>query len=164
MLKGLVKLIVANIQILVALVANLKCPWPTALTKFTAVFAILNLDVMTVMSPCMTLSHYNKLVTAILTPPIFFACIRGGTFVAAKCGQLSDADSQNLTVKITLVLLFIVYPSTCATVLQQFLCTEINGVSYLEADYRITCHDELWAAYSAIAALGVLVYPIGVPL
>jgi hypothetical protein len=40
----------------------------------------------------------------------------------------------------------------------------VYGVWYLTADYRLRCDGEDYAFYSTVAALGILVYPIGTPL
>ena len=48
--------------------------------------------------------------------------------------------------------------------LQVFNCREIHGTWYLGADLDIECYTEKHATYQSLAALGVLLYPIGIPL
>jgi hypothetical protein len=38
---------------------------------------------------------------------------------------------------------------------------DVNGVSYLVADFRIRCSDAQWNRYLPVAVAGVIAYPIG---
>ncbi|CAN0510718.1 unnamed protein product, partial [Scytosiphon promiscuus] len=60
---------------------------------------------------------------------------------------------------------FFVYSSVSFTVFQTFVCDPLdNGVSYLRADYTLTCWSDQHAVYMAYAGVMVFVYPIGVPV
>ena len=45
-----------------------------------------------------------------------------------------------------------------------FSCREVHGTWYLEADLDIKCYTPEHATYQSLASLGVLLYPIGIPL
>jgi hypothetical protein len=56
------------------------------------------------------------------------------------------------------------YPSVSSEVLSFFLCREVNGVSYLLADFNLQCGNAVWLKYLPLAIAGVVMYPIGIPL
>ncbi|CAN0561706.1 unnamed protein product, partial [Laminaria digitata] len=59
---------------------------------------------------------------------------------------------------------FLVYSSVSFTIFQVFLCETLDdGVSYLRADYNLTCDTDAYAMYKAYTILMVCVYPIGLP-
>ena len=49
-------------------------------------------------------------------------------------------------------------------VLNVFNCVEIHGEHYLKQDLRIKCYDSVHAVEMGIACVGVLLYPLGIPL
>lgn len=63
-----------------------------------------------------------------------------------------------------LFVLFLVYSSVSYTVFQTFVCDELdNGVSYLRADYNLTCSTPQYDVYKAYAMVMIFIYPVGVP-
>ena len=56
------------------------------------------------------------------------------------------------------------FPSLSAKMLAVFNCREIHGTYYLEADMDIECYTPVHTTYQSLAALGVLLYPIGIPI
>ena len=63
-----------------------------------------------------------------------------------------------------LFFLFLGYPSLSATMLRVFNCMEIHGEWYIKHDVSIPCYDARHNSYQLLAALGVLLYPIGIPV
>ena len=59
--------------------------------------------------------------------------------------------------------LFLIYPGVSATVMRTFVCRDVDGISLLEADYRLECFNDEWTQYALYAAGMALVYPIGIP-
>lgn len=59
---------------------------------------------------------------------------------------------------------FLRYPSLSAKMLQVFNCREIHGGWYLVADMDIECYTPVHDTYTSLASLGVLLYPIGIPV
>jgi hypothetical protein len=67
--------------------------------------------------------------------------------------------------KLILFTLFLFYPSVARNVLAFFSCREVNGVSYLLADFSVRCgpSDSQWSSYLPMAVVATIVYPIGIP-
>ena len=61
-------------------------------------------------------------------------------------------------VKLWLLLVFMVYPSVCATILQLYKCKQIGETYYLTVDARIVCFDSEWATYAIIGGVACAVY------
>eukprot|EP00937_MAST-01D_sp_MAST-1D-sp2_P000718 g718.t1 len=64
---------------------------------------------------------------------------------------------------ILLPFLFIVYPSVSKTTILMLRCVNIDGTSYLLADYSVRCDLPGYAPYRGLAMFFVFVYPIGIP-
>jgi hypothetical protein len=45
-----------------------------------------------------------------------------------------------------------------------FVCREVNGTSYLYADFNLHCYDDRWQTYLPIILVFVLLYPVGIPV
>merc|ERR1712127_296012 len=64
--------------------------------------------------------------------------------------------------------LFLVYPSVCSSIFGIFVCKEVEGVWYLQSDFKLMCFgdsvDGRWATVAGWAAISIFVYPLGVPL
>lgn len=61
-------------------------------------------------------------------------------------------------------LLFLVYPSLSATILRLYICTTIEGTSYLVADMTVQCHTSTWNLAAGLASPTIVLYPIGIPV
>jgi ferredoxin-NADP reductase len=54
------------------------------------------------------------------------------------------------------------YPGVSKVVLGYFVCRDVEGVSYLVADFTIQCTDDTWMQYSPAGYIMILVYPLGI--
>ena len=62
-------------------------------------------------------------------------------------------------------LLYLIYPSTSASIFGTFVCLELDdGTSWLRRDLSVSCDDDAYALIRLYAIVMVLVYPIGTPL
>jgi len=59
--------------------------------------------------------------------------------------------------------LFLMYPAVSASILNFYLCTQINGVWYLINDCTLHCFDADWNKYLGVDIFFLFVYPIGIP-
>ena len=68
-------------------------------------------------------------------------------------------------VRITLWLYLIFYPAVCSIVLSALNCRnfDVSGI-WLRVDNSISCEDEAYSGYQAMAIIGVMLYVIGVPI
>jgi hypothetical protein len=67
-------------------------------------------------------------------------------------------------IKAIIMVLFTAYPLSALVYLKFFLCREIDGEWFLQADYRYQCFDDKWNGYLALAVPGVVVYLVGTPI
>jgi hypothetical protein len=44
-----------------------------------------------------------------------------------------------------------------------FDCVEVEGVSYLAQDTSLLCSGDEYSQYSILGAVGILLYPVGIP-
>jgi len=65
--------------------------------------------------------------------------------------------------KLVLFTLFLIYPGVSADVLGMLVCKDINGTSYLLADFSIHCGSPEWLTYIGPTIAMIFIYPIGVP-
>eukprot|EP00937_MAST-01D_sp_MAST-1D-sp2_P002368 g2368.t1 len=65
---------------------------------------------------------------------------------------------------VLLPFLFLVYPSVSKTVILMLRCRDIDGRSYLLADYSVRCDVPSYYGYQALAVFFVMLYPIGIPV
>merc|ERR1711871_510410 len=84
--------------------------------------------------------------------------------------------STSFLVKFVFVILFIIYPSTCNTILKTLDCDTLeDGSKWLKAQYSISCApsfpvkswlfgEQVYVFYQVIAGIMIFVYPLGVPL
>ena len=71
---------------------------------------------------------------------------------------------QSHMMRTVLVVLFLVYPSLSAKMLSVFNCKDIHGQSYLIGDILLACYTTEHNLYMSLAAIGMAVYAIGIPL
>ncbi|CAB1118869.1 unnamed protein product [Ectocarpus sp. CCAP 1310/34] len=65
---------------------------------------------------------------------------------------------------VALFVMFVIYATVSYTIFETFVCDPLDdGISYLRADYSLTCETETHTAYRVYAGLMILVYPVGIP-
>jgi hypothetical protein len=124
------------------------------------------------------LDFYDELLATCVLPLVLAAGALGyARYVASR-------DWWRVFTQIYLVILFCIYPGVSRKILTIFKCESffVNvageqdcddlGVwrdddacfqSFLRADYRLSCDDERYAAWSVFGGLMVALYPVGVP-
>ena len=60
-------------------------------------------------------------------------------------------------------MLLVLYPSLCRRTLAIFDCVTLRGHSYLRDDIAQECYTGTWAAWVAVACVGIVVYCVGLP-
>lgn len=172
--------------------------WPTNFRDLQRFFSFLNFDLPN-MGCMMKINFIDKYLSAVIMPflataPFVIGFIFCGMTAAGqtrynkfgqvdKHGRYDDKGNinfwrhkQNGCMKAILYLLFLVYPSTCASILRIFHCTELqNGKSYLAVDMSIPCvadapvstqlfgDSQTYGAYRTGAGFMLLVYAVGTP-
>ena len=63
------------------------------------------------------------------------------------------------------MVVFLLYPGLTVKCFQMFKCKELDkGRFFLEADLSVSCDDADYYAFSAISAIFLLLYVVGIPL
>lgn len=73
-------------------------------------------------------------------------------------------ENRNLFRKAVIFMLYLIYPGVSATILTVFKCDDVAGTWYLHVDQRVVCFEDTWNQHALIAAVAVVIYPIGIPL
>jgi len=174
--EGLFKIILGFSQIISTLGVNLPTvPWPAFLTSvWHSIGMLANINLLQAVSvDCVTSSwtFYGSFIITISYPAILLFLM----FIITMCRKWQwrgDAEYGRRAAvegwKFSLFGLFLIYPSVCATILQVWHCRDINGTSYLVADYQLVCStsdgvNAKWLSYAVIAAVAFVVYAIGIP-
>ena len=170
------KIFLSFLQVATNLGTNLNIVWPTTYVNFLLFFDVSNFDFAlssAVSADCIgAVNYYSKYVAIISAPAVILVFtvvfyllpnyLEWGPF-RSKTLQERQRGKMNFW-RLFLYLLFLVYPSVSSTVLRLYVCQEIEGASYLEADLRVSCHTAEWTSYTYASLVLILLYPIGVPI
>ena len=144
--------------------------YPDAYEDFLHGLSFINVDIGFLISASCFLApnFFGRLLFSTIMPIVVLLVLRG-CYVVAKRRNVSSAEGlrvvKNKHISAALFVVFFVYASVSFTVLSAFKCEELdNGVSYLRADYSLTCSGALYSGFTIYATCMVFVYPIGIPL
>lgn len=70
---------------------------------------------------------------------------------------------RNKCLKLYCWVALFLYPTVSKTILMIFNCQEVGNVRYLIVDRRIVCYNSTWAVFGVIAAIGIVVWVVGIP-
>lgn len=143
--------------------------YPEAYQEFLDILFPVNLDIGFVLSyACFVATgFYDRLMIATIAPIAVLAAL-AATFIFARRRNAGSALAlrtvRHKHLSAALFVMFFIYSSVSFTVFQTFVCETLDdGVSYLRADYNLTCDTSAYDAYRVYAAVMVCVYPIGIP-
>jgi len=172
-----IKILVAFLQVATALRYLPALLWPQYFRQFIAAFDFINLSFVPWSSiGCMvSYDYYEKTVIVMIIPIalfVFISLVIFPTLYILNRLDLSDAvihqNRRNKFVriyfKLVIFTLFLIYPAISRQIVSIFHCTDIGDVSYLVVDTTLQCHTARWQTYAIVAAIGTVVYPIGIPL
>ena len=143
--------------------------YPEQYEEFIAILNPINLDIGLILSHAciVTTGFYARLLLATTGPLIALAALASTYFVARTRNNKSDSTLraiQRKHISVALFVMFFIYSSVSFTIFQTFVCDKLdNGITYLRADYRLTCTTAEHKAYKWYAGIMVLVYPVGIP-
>ncbi|CAM9428829.1 unnamed protein product [Scytosiphon promiscuus] len=164
-----VKIIVVVWQIITQFGTIAGFVYPDAYQKFLDALLPVNLDIGSILSySCLvTTGFYDRLVIATIAPVAVLAALGATFFVARRrnAGSLLALRTvRHKHLSAALFVMFFVYSSVSFTVFQTFVCETLDdGVSYLRADYSLTCDTPAYRWFRVYAAIMVCIYPIGIP-
>jgi IPT/TIG domain/Tyrosine-protein kinase ephrin type A/B receptor-like len=163
-------------QIVTNIGSGLEIQWPTRFKEFILWFDMFNIDFILVQgssADCVGgVDYYRKFLMIVLMPIVVFlviACVYLLPRWAGLCcfKHLSRAERTLSTLrfwKMSLYMLFLIYPAVSSTVLRLYVCKDIEEKSYLLSDFSVECYTETWTIFSYASMCLVLLYPIGIPL
>lgn len=114
------------------------------------------------------MNFYERLLISTILPILGFAVLATTYFFGKKLNRGSAYAMRAVNHKhmsAALFIAFIVYSPVSFTVFQTFMCHTLDdGVSYLRADYSLTCTTTQHTAFTAYASFMIFVFPIGIPV
>ena len=174
---GRVRVFFGFMQINAALNLVVDVPWPRAFLDFIDFSKIINVDFMSItspFSPCsFDVSYLDVFYLHMLLLPMILACSALAFFLArclafflARCKSVETTKDPMIHVAIKVInfVVFLLYPGVCTRIFRLFKCREINGHSYLVADFSIQCWDTEHMVAVGIAVLCGVMYVLGIPL
>jgi hypothetical protein len=170
------KIIVGFLQIATNLAYVVEVPWPSYYSTFINAFDVVNLDFLPWQSVgCVSsLNFYVKFVMLTIIPLVIlmfiaiFFLIPMCLLDRAQGGLIQYRTARNRARrkfwKLALFTSFLMYPIVSRSVLSIFICKDVVGVYYMNADFSIVCFDDAWNRILPYAVLMICIYPIGIPL
>lgn len=143
--------------------------YPDVYERFLSVVNLVNFDLglISSVSCVMDINFYDRLVFATVSPVAVLGVL-GSTHAVARSRNrhstagLLAAKGKHLT--LALFVMFVIYSSVSFIVFQTFVCETLDdGVTYLRADYSLTCSTGAHTAWEVYAGFMILVYPLGIP-
>ncbi|CAM9485036.1 unnamed protein product [Ectocarpus sp. 12 AP-2014] len=164
-----VKIVVVAWQIITQFGAIAGFVYPEEYQNFLNALTPVNLDIGFILSySCfVTTDFFDRLLIATIGPVVVLALLALTFVVGRKRNINSEAAVRAVKSKhlsAALFVMFFIYSSVSFTVFLTFVCDTLDdGISYLRADYSLTCDTPRYGAFRGYAAVMVCVYPIGIP-
>lgn len=143
--------------------------YPEVYERFLSALNVLNLNLGLILSVSCILdtNFYGRLVFATVGPLVVLGFLAATYALSRSRNRHSSVGMQAAKHKhlsIALFFLFVIYSSVSFNIFQTFVCETLdNEVTYLRADYSLTCSTDLHTAMEIYAGLMILVYPVGIP-
>lgn len=170
------KIFVGFAQILANVASGLEVQWPSKFKQFLLWLKLSNFDFMlssaTAVECIEEYDYYDRYLIVVLSPVCIFVSILLFYYVPRYVGCLCFQDMSKTEMlrakmnfwKMTLFLLFLIYPGVSSTILRHYVCKDIDGTEYLLSDLSQECGTDRWNRYAYWNSLLIFVYPMGVPL
>jgi hypothetical protein len=159
-----VMVIVGFAQVLATLGDTTGVEFPSAFDELSDSFSFLNFDLVNIISGlCFyKADYYETLIVQFCWPTVMLIYLVAD-HMRERMADPEDESAGVSQIKGIIMVLFTQFPLSVLIYLKFFLCREIEGEWFLQADYRYQCFDTQWNGYLAIALPGLLVYVLGVP-
>lgn len=168
------KIMITYLQINTILSVNLNIKWPKFMTKVMNAVRNINLELFDFIGLSYRCSvnfdFYHIFIFKMFMIPITFTLTTLTYFGVKYWGKMRDKQEdffkiiENRFIYILVLLVFMLYPSVCNTILQIYKCEEIEGIYYLSEDLSIECYDETYDKYAIGGGFMVCLYILGIPL
>ena len=143
--------------------------YPDEYKDFLSKLSLINVDIGSILSySCIAETNFYHRQLLTTTIPFLTLAALGGTYTLAKkrngTPELATRTVQNKHRSAGPFVAFFVYSSVSSTVFKTFVCDSLDdGVTYLRADYSLTCWSHEHVGYVVYAIVMMVVYPLGIP-
>jgi len=143
--------------------------YPSPYIDFLSFFSFIELDLFSVakMECAISGGFFSKLIFSTCIPiGISFFLFVGWIFSSFKFERETRQFKiiENTLINLFIIMTYVLFPSLCATIFSSFICEEFDdGSSFLRADYSVDCDSSEYSSIFGLAAMMILVYPIGIP-
>jgi len=171
-----VKILIAYFQTLLAFIMGGEVNFPADYSALMDSFEFVNVDFLAILRGMCLLPDINfyGIFMFNFAVPILVTIGTVLHYYISKmaCGP-ADADAEKgfgtFHWALFCTMCFFIYPNTSRVMLSMFRCHKIQlspteSKSYLYADYSIECYEGSYDMYMILALVGVLLYPIGIPV
>jgi len=169
-----VKILIAYFQVVICIVMGGSAPFPTNFGALMNSFEIVNIDIVTMFkSMCVfKCSFYTIWIYNFSMPIVVSLLTMLYSFLTRPDPEDESMEARThyaFCYKVLLMLYFTVYPNCSRIMLGFFNCHAIQWDDdtvkhFLKADYSLECYEGEWMYYMPWGVLGVLLYPLGIPL
>ena len=167
------KIMITYLQINTILSINLNIKWPDFMTKVMNAVKNINLEMFDFIGLSYRCSvefdFYHIFIFKMFMLPIMFT-LTGLTYMSVRYwGKVREKQVdffmiiENRFIYILVLLVFMLYPSVCNTILKMYKCEEIEDKYYLSEDLSLECYDEMWDKYAIGGGFMMCLYIIGIP-
>lgn len=167
------KIMITYIQINTILSINLNIKWPQFMRKVIDAFKKINLELFDFVGLSYRCSvdfnFYHIFIFQMFMIPIMFFLTSLSYHLVRLYGQYKQKPNkffkliENRYIYILVLLVFILYPNVCNTILQLYKCEEIEQIYYLSYDLSLQCYDDEWYNFSITGAFLIGTYILGIP-
>ena len=165
-------------QCLAALSTVYTVDWPFTFTAMLDVFSVINFDILSLTSTdCAFEQNFFDSLLLTLFLPVFAVVVLYYIYVHAFACKASRPKSRlvfksqerraltDRALRIFFWILLVSFPAASTKAMQHFKCIQLDEqVKWLDVDYRVRCGSASHFTHMLPAVLGILMYPIGVPL
>jgi len=169
-----VKILIAYFQVVICIIMGGSAPFPMSLGQLMNSFEIVNVDIMTMLKGmcAVDVSYYSIWIYNFSLPILVSSLLILHAFLTRPDPEDDSFEARthwSFCYKIVLMLLFTVYPNCSRIMLGFFNCHAIQWDDdtvkhFLKTDYSLECFEGDWMYYLPWAIVGVLLYPIGIPV
>jgi hypothetical protein len=178
---GQVKILVAYFQTVIVFMLGGSLTFPTDYQQLMDSFEFVNVDFLAILRGTCFLkdaNYYAIFLWNFIMPIVLTIILVIWYFISkpkADPDEPIEEDDSGLTShgsvqwNLFCMICFFIYPNTSRVMLGMFNCHELQVTPtetkhFLRSDYSIECYEGSYNAYMGIAILGVLIYPIGIPV
>ena len=156
------KIGITLVQILTQLQFCMEIRWPEAFTVLLRLLKLVSLDWLNFIDiGCLTpYRYYEKFAFAVLTMPIMVTCVAGIYHFGRNAENIADR-----CIRMALTAIFLTFPFVSQTTFQGFSCLQLDqNERWLDIDLQIDCDSDGHAVFYYFGVIGVLLYPVGIPV